>query len=346
MRFSIGINMERRSPDEDIRAVEANALELVLMAEAAGFEKVWIPEHHGIEMIIAPNPFVIAANWAAQTKRIRLGTATIVAPYWHPLRLAGEAALADLMSGGRLELGIARGAFQYEFDRLAGGLPQERGGDYVREIVPLILKLWQGDCAHDGLWRFPAVTSVPKPVQQPHPPLYIGARSPETFGWAIENGLHIMSTPLQRPFSDVEFLAQKLAAAIAERNPAHKPRFMVLRRGCVYESPNDWTRVVPVVLEYAQKFQSLFHNKKGVRNGFPDRVRLEDMPQSADLTPEAVRENLMFGTPDEVVRKLKRYEAVGVEEFCLGATFGLDHDMTKRSIELFAREVMPHFRRH
>jgi alkanesulfonate monooxygenase SsuD/methylene tetrahydromethanopterin reductase-like flavin-dependent oxidoreductase (luciferase family) len=344
MKFSIGINLERRHPDEDIRAVEDNALELVLMAEDAGFETVWVPEHHGIEMIIAPNPLVILANWAAKTHRIRLGTATIVAPYWHPLRLAGEAAFVDLVSDGRLELGIARGAFQYEFDRLAGGLPQERGGEYVREIVPLLQKLWQGDCEHNGaLWSFPSVTSVPKPVQKPHPPIWIGARSPETFGWAIENGLNIMSTPLQRPFSDVEFLAQKLSAAIAERNPAHTPCFMVLRRGCVYESPDDWRLVVPVVIEYAQKFQSLFHNKRGVRDGFPELVDLEDMPQSADLTPEAIRENLMFGTPAEVVRKLKQYEAVGVGEFCLGATFGLPHEMTKRSIELFRKEVMPHF---
>ncbi len=344
MKFSIGINFERRDPAEDMRAVEENALEFVLMAEDAGFEKIWVPEHHGIEMIAAPNPFVIIASWAARTKRIRLGTATIVAPYWHPLRLAGEAALADLMSHGRLELGIARGAFQYEFDRLAGGLPQDRGGEYVREIVPLVVKLWQGDCAHDGpLWSFPEVTSVPKPVQKPHPPIWIGARSPETFGWAIENGYNIMTTPLQRPFSDIEFLARKLATAIAERNPAHKPRFMALRRGCVYESPGDWTRVVPVVMEYAQKFQSLFHNKRGVIDGFPERVRLEDMPPSPDLAPEAIRENLMFGTPDEVVRKLKMYEAAGVDEFCLGATFGLPHEMTKRSIELFRDEVMPHF---
>jgi alkanesulfonate monooxygenase SsuD/methylene tetrahydromethanopterin reductase-like flavin-dependent oxidoreductase (luciferase family) len=343
----VGIGHERRSADDDMRTVEANTLELVLMAEAAGFEKVWVPEHHGIEMIVAPNPFVVIANWAAHTKTIRLGTATIVAPYWHPLRLAGEAAMADLLSGGRLELGIARGAFQYEFDRLAGGLPQEQGGAYVRELVPLLPKLWAGDVAHEGaIWRFPEVTSVPKPLQKPHPPIYIGARSPETFGWAIENGLHIMSTPLQRPFSDVEFLAQKLAAAIAERNPAHKPRFMVLRRGCVYADARDWERVVPVVLEYAQRFQSLFFNKRGVVNGFPERVRPEDMPPSPDHAPEAIRENLMFGTPDQVVAKLKRYQAAGVEEFCLGVTFGLPHEMAKRSIELFRDEVMPHFKPH
>ena len=82
--------------------------------------------------------------------------------------MAGEAALTDLFTNGRLEFGIARGAFQYEFDRMAAGLPQEQGGEHMREMLPAVKALWQGDDAHEGkFWNFPAATSVPKPIQKP-----------------------------------------------------------------------------------------------------------------------------------------------------------------------------------
>ena len=89
-------------------------------------------------------------DWAAHTSRIRLGTAVVVAPYWHPIRVAGEAALVDLYSDGRLELGLGRGAFQYEFDRMAGGIDQREGGRYPRGMLPVVRGLWQGDFEHHG----------------------------------------------------------------------------------------------------------------------------------------------------------------------------------------------------
>jgi alkanesulfonate monooxygenase SsuD/methylene tetrahydromethanopterin reductase-like flavin-dependent oxidoreductase (luciferase family) len=133
-----------------MRKVAAQALELVQMAEAGGFEIAWTPEHHTIEFTIAPNPFAILTHWAAHTRSIRLGTAVVVAPYWHPIRVAGEAALCDVLSNGRLEFGIGRGAYQFEFDRMAGGIPQNQGGDFMREMLPVVTRLWQGDCEHRG----------------------------------------------------------------------------------------------------------------------------------------------------------------------------------------------------
>src|SRR5690606_35423977 len=170
MKFAIAVNMERFSPGEDMRTIASRALELVRIAEQGGFEIAFAAEHHTIELTIAPNPFTLLTHWAAHTDRIRLGTATVVAPYWHPIRLAGEAALTDILCDGRLEFGIARGAFQYEFDRMAGGIQQQEGVAYLKEIVPVVKALWAGDYAHDGqYWSFPRSTSVPKPLQKPHP---------------------------------------------------------------------------------------------------------------------------------------------------------------------------------
>jgi flavin-dependent trigonelline monooxygenase, oxygenase component len=130
VKFSISVSLERFDPLIDMRKVAAQALELVQMAEAGGFEIAWTPEHHTIEFTIAPNPFAILTHWAAHTTSIRLGTAVVVAPYWHPIRVAGEAGLCDVLSNGRLEFGIGRGAYQFEFDRMAGGIPQSEGGDF------------------------------------------------------------------------------------------------------------------------------------------------------------------------------------------------------------------------
>jgi len=155
MKFQLAINMERMTPDEDMREVARHTLEMVQMADAGGFDIAWAAEHHALEMTIAPNPFQILTWWATHTERIRLGTAVAVAPYWHPIDLAGEAAFTDLVSGGRLEFGIGSGAYQREFDRMRPGLKQSDGWRYLHEMLPAVRALWAGDHAHEGeFWSF------------------------------------------------------------------------------------------------------------------------------------------------------------------------------------------------
>src|SRR5260221_11830152 len=142
--------MERYGPDDDMRAVAAHALGLVKDAEQGGFGIAGAAEHHPIELLVAPAPFTLLTHWAAHTRTIRLGTAVVVAPYWHPIRVAGEAALFDVLSDGRLEFGISRGAFQYEFDRMAGGIPQQHGIAHLQEMRPGVKALRLGDTQHRG----------------------------------------------------------------------------------------------------------------------------------------------------------------------------------------------------
>ena len=109
MKFSIALHMERQSPDQSLVEASEHLLELLTLAEDAGFEIAWAVEHHAHEYYIGPNPLMQLVHWAGHTRRIRLGTAVVVVPYWHPIRLAGEAGMADLLTGGRLELGQTRG---------------------------------------------------------------------------------------------------------------------------------------------------------------------------------------------------------------------------------------------
>ena len=344
MQFSIAVNMARTAPSQDMRQVIQQMLELVRLAEAGGFGIAWAAEHHTIELMAGPNPFTILMHWAAHTSRIRLGTAVVVAPYWHPIRVAGEAALFDLYSDGRLELGLGRGAFQYEFDRMAGGIDQREGGRFLREMLPVLHRLWQGDTEHHGeLWRFPRATSVPKPLQVPHPPLWVAARDPDTFAWAMASGANIMATPLSRPHAEVAILGQRFADTLAKFPGIKRPRFLMLRRTCVYPREDDWVLPVQVSVENNRQFENLFRNIGTVDNGFPEPLAWELIANRDEYKPETIRDSMVFGTPEQVVAKLKQYEAVGVDQFCYGASFGLPHGLAMRSLELFITEVMPNF---
>ena len=344
MKFQLAINMERITPDIDMREVERHTLEMVQMADESGFNIVWAAEHHALEMTIAPNPFQILTWWAAHTNTIRLGSAVAVAPYWHPINLAGEAALLDLYSGGRLEFGIGSGAYQREFDRMRPGLKQSDGWRYMQELLPVVKALWQGDTEHDGeFWQFPTATSVPKPLQKPHPPIWVAARAPISFDYAVENGCHIMAWPLTRPMSEVELYRQRFDQACEKAGGAFKPTFAVMRHTAVYAHKDDWKTPVTSAQRQLSQFENLFKNLGDVENGFPKAIEFSELANREEYDPKMLHDHLLFGTPDEVITKLKRYEEIGVDEFIYYASLGLSQREQKRSLELFSREVMPAF---
>ncbi|TDJ70517.1 MAG: LLM class flavin-dependent oxidoreductase [Proteobacteria bacterium] len=344
MKFQLAINMERVTPDLDMVDVARHTLEMVQMADKGGFNIVWAAEHHALEMTIAPNPFQILTWWAAHTNKIRLGTAVAVAPYWHPINLAGEAALLDLYSGGRLVFGIGSGAYQREFDRMHPGLEQKDGWRYMHEMLPAVKALWQGDYEHNGeFWKFPTSTSVPKPLQKPHPPIWVAARAPITFDYSVKNNCNIMSWPLTRPMSEAELYKQRLDEALENNPGSPRPIFAMMRHTAVYDNKKDWEVPVKAAQRQLSQFENLFKNLGDVKNGFPKTIQVSELENRAEYDPKMLHENLMFGTPDEVITKLKRYDDLGVDEFIYYASLGLGHKEQKRSLELFCKEVMPAF---
>ena len=344
MQFTLVVNLERLSPDEDMREVVRHITDMAQMADDGGFEILWAAEHHALEMTIAPGPFQLLTHFAAHTSHIRLGTAVVVAPYWHPIKLAGEAALFDLLSGGRLEFGIGKGAYQREFDRLAGGMQQNQGVPMMLEMLPALKALWQGDYAHDGeYWSFPAATSCPKPLQKPHPPIWVAARDPGTFDASVKSGCNIMTWALTRPFSEVETYMDRFEAALAKSSDVVRPRFMTMRHVAVYDNPESGDVFLDAVIRQGAQFESLFRNLSPVVDGFPQEVPREMLNNQAEYEPENLRANLVFGSPDEVIAKLRAYEALGVDYFCYNGAYGLPLAEQKKSLSLFIDEVMPAF---
>lgn len=344
MKFQLAINLERMDDSTEMTEVAQHTLQMVQMAEQGGFNIAWAAEHHALEMTIAPNPFQILTWWASHTERIRLGTAVAVAPYWHPINLAGEAALTDLISGGRLEFGIGSGAYQREFDRMRPGLKQSDAWRYMHEMLPALKALWSGDYQHNGeFWSFPTSTSVPKPVQQPHPPIWVAARAPITFDYAVKNGCHITSWPLTRPFSEAELYKTRLDEALAANPGCERPIFAMMRHTAVYDRKEDWMMPVKAAQRQLSQFANLMNNLGDVVNGFARQIPFSELAERDEYNPQMLSENLMFGTPDEVIAKLKRYEELGVDEFIYYASMGLGMKEQKRSLELFCSEVIPAF---
>ena len=159
--------MERLDAEQDHKTLYEEFVALCEIADKGGMHAIWTGEHHGMDFTIAPNPFITIADLARRTTNVRLGTGTVIAPFWHPIKLAGEAAMTDLICDGRLDIGIARGAYSFEYERLLPGLDAWGAGQRMRELIPAVQKLWEGDYAHDGeFYQFPSTTSAPKPVQQ------------------------------------------------------------------------------------------------------------------------------------------------------------------------------------
>jgi len=329
-------------------AVRDHTLEMIQLADQAGFETAWAAEHHALEMTIAPNPFQLLTWWADHTENIRLGTGVVNAAYWHPINLAGEAAMLDLISGGRLDFGIGSGAYQREFDRMMPGLAQTDGWRYIQEMLPLVRQLWKGDVAHDGeFWQFPSSTSCPKPLQ-PEVPCWVAARAPVTFDYAIAEDCNIMSWPFTLPFSEAVAYRERLDESIAK---AGKPpsevwnrTWAMMRHTAVWDNDADRVAAMGAVRSVLGSFGNLMLKKGEVHNGFPERIPFEELEGNVRVDPEMLEENLMFGTPETVVGKLRQYEEIGVDAFIYYASMGLDLANQKRSLQLFIDDVMPVFR--
>ena len=343
MKFHLAINMERIDDTLAMKDVARHTLEMVQMADQGGFRIAWAAEHHALEMTIAPNPFSILTWWAGHTDNIRLGTAVIAAPYWHPIKAAGEAAFVDLISGGRLEFGIGSGAYQREFDRMRPGLKQTDAWRYMQEMLPVIRALWQGDHAHEGEhWSFPASTSCPKPLQK-DVPVWVAARAPITYDYAVKHGCNIQSWPLTRDMGEAQAYMDRLNEAVANNPGSKRPTMAMMRHTALYDRKEDWMVPVRAAQRQLSQFENLFKNMGDVENGFPKAIPFDQLGNRAEYDPEMLSRNLMFGTPDEVIAKLKAYEAIGVDEFIYYASLGLGLKEQKRSLELFCKEVIPAF---
>jgi alkanesulfonate monooxygenase SsuD/methylene tetrahydromethanopterin reductase-like flavin-dependent oxidoreductase (luciferase family) len=210
-------------------------------------------------------------------------------------------------------------------------------------MLPVIRELWKGDYAHEGEhWSFPASTSVPKPVQA-EVPVWVAARAPITYDYAVKHGCNIQSWPLTRDMGEAQLYMDRMAEALANNPGKKRPVMAMMRHTALYDRKEDWMVPVRAAQRQLSQFENLFKNLGDVENGFPKAIPFDQLGNRAEYDPEMLSRNLMFGTPDEVIAKLKEYEKIGVDEFIYYASLGLGLKEQKRSMELFCKEVIPAF---
>jgi len=344
MKFSLFAHMERISPDQDQKQLYEDFIELCKIADKGGMHAVWTGEHHGMNFTISPNPMLNLIDVARHTKHVRLGTGTVVAPFWHPIRLAGETAMTDIITDGRLELGIARGAYSYEYERLMPGMDAWEAGQRMRELVPAIQGLWKGDYAHDGDFHtFPKTTSSPQPVQKDGPPIWIAARDPNSHEFAVSNGCNVQVTPLWNGDGEIESLMGKFNDACEKFSDIPRPKIMLLQHTYVADSEEDVKLAAVELNRFYCYFGAWFMNKRDVTQGLIAPLTDEEIAAHPFYTPEAMERDLVIGTADTVIARLKKYEALGYDEYSFWIDSSMSFERKKASLERFINDVMPAF---
>jgi alkanesulfonate monooxygenase SsuD/methylene tetrahydromethanopterin reductase-like flavin-dependent oxidoreductase (luciferase family) len=316
------------------------------LGETLGFDTVWLGElHFSRAFSVLADPLMVLAAAAQRTSRIRLGTAVTLLPLHNPVKIAEEAAIADILSDGRLEFGVGRGTAPVHYAGYA--IPQEESRDRFEEALDFILQAWTQDSfSYQGKYfRARDLTVVPKPVQAPHPPVRIAANSPDTFPLAAGRRLPIFATPLINP-------PDKLKEGLA-----------VYRNALPAGTHGDSALAFPVhvTTSRAQARQeckaSLLHflREAGERLrplGDADIKSFEAFRQVLArierVTYEDVdREMAIFGDPEYCVQRVQalRREYEMDEFICYFNQGGLmEHAMVRQSMTLFAREVLPYCR--
>ncbi len=323
----------------------SNAAEQARLAEELGFGSAWIAEHHFTRYGVGSSALVIASYIAGMTSRIRLGTGVLIPTLHNPIRLAEDAATMDAISGGRLDVGFGRGVYGYEYGGF--GVDPATSQRHFRESVDIVQALWTSpEVSREGeFYSLNKVSLAPPPAQMPHPPMYIAAtRSPETLDYCISRGHNLCIAVVMDTAPALDLLkrfAEKCEAAGVDRPASEVPFFRYMH---VAETTEEARRNVAPHLEWVLdmllwrgEFQGggseIHHSIDGWR-----RTRT-----NAPATLDYVFENrAIVGDPDYCVRRIELLKRAGVRHLgCNFAIGGLSHEKATRSMELFAREVMP-----
>lgn len=327
-------------------------LELIDLAEELGFDGVRLAEHHFRDYGVVPNLFTFLAHAAARTERIRLGTGIVVLPLHNPVHVAEEAALVDVLSHGRLDLGIGRGYQSFEFEGFGIDLAEAR--DRFNEALEVILGLWTStDFHHEGKFYKTGteVSLVPRPEQYPHPPIHVAAVSPETVTMYAERGIPILADPAA-PFRKVVKAAETWRETAAQAGHSNEQELVVARS--VYVAPT-----VEQAREDQARFEAMFDrsrifNEKSspidsktgkAAQGFEyyqDRY-LKGGSVSNDFRWEQLE---VIGDPARVIEQISLLREAGFSNLLcdFGSTRPMGLEEMKQVMRFFAAEVMPAFR--
>jgi alkanesulfonate monooxygenase SsuD/methylene tetrahydromethanopterin reductase-like flavin-dependent oxidoreductase (luciferase family) len=355
MKFSIFFEMQLADPTREKEArLFHDCVEQTVLADELGYHCVWEVEHHGLyEYSHSSAPEVFLAFVAARTRRIRIGHGVTLLPfrYNHPIRIAERVATLDILSGGRVSWGSGKSSSLVEQVAFENDLRTLH--EQWLEAVEMIPRMWSADVfAHEGrFFKIPPTQIVPKPVQQPHPPMFAACSKPDTAAAVGRLGLGALNFAVG---SD-DYLAQKVAdyrRAVAAAQPVGRKK-------------NDWFACTPATLVLDDDREACRHGLRGARffseslsryylSGTRPVGRLDvprDFLGERDLELARAARNApgssvthVVGDPAAARETVQRFVDAGVDELILVMQMGtVPHELVMRSLRTFAEKVAPHF---
>ncbi len=320
-----------------LQTVYARALDRIDRMEASGgYEAVWLAEHHFNTYSVCPSVHLMGMQVAARTARLRIGTAVSLAPMYHPLRLAEEVALLDVLSGGRVNWGAGRGNDPTEFGVF--GLDLDSSYARFRENVEIVIRAWSEDrVSYAG--RYTTVENIevlPKPLQRPHPPVWVAASSPDAIAWAGRQGYSILMDP-HSPHADIGAKFDNYKMALADGGHSFAGRRIPMAR-LLAVAPTDeearetarrgaqWT--VTSYVNPGRRRRAAELQRSGSKEPLP-----ETDPEK--LIRRYIDEVVIHGSPRRVVDELLRLREEINLDYLLAAPLSFE------SFLLLTEEVIP-----
>jgi alkanesulfonate monooxygenase SsuD/methylene tetrahydromethanopterin reductase-like flavin-dependent oxidoreductase (luciferase family) len=314
----------RHGPLEE---VYARALERIEVMDKVGLDAVWLAEHHFTTFSVCPSVHMLGVLAAARTKRLRIGTAVSLAALYHPLRLAEEVALLDVLSGGRVNWGAGRGFAHSEFN--AFGVPVEESADRFREAVEIVLKaLGEERFSHHGThFRFDDIELLPKPVQRPLP-TWMAATSESAIDWAAGRGFSILMDP-HASMTELGAKRRRYADKMAEAGFSDGGRDIPMAR--LVALAGSASEAETIARRGAQWLVDAYAGPQhSHRKSMP--MRTYDGKNPADHYVDSV---ILHGTPEALVDKVVELRET------IGLNYLMCAPLSRDSFRLLADKVVP-----
>jgi alkanesulfonate monooxygenase SsuD/methylene tetrahydromethanopterin reductase-like flavin-dependent oxidoreductase (luciferase family) len=355
MKFSIFYEMQIDSPTRKSEAQTFyDCLEQAVLADELGYHCVWEVEHHGLyEYSHSSAPEIFLSFVAARTKRIRVGHGVTLLPhrYNHPIRIAERIATLDILSGGRVNWGTGKSSSLVEQLAFENDLPSLHA--QWQEAIEMIPRMWSSDVfEHEGrFFHVPPTQVIPKPVQQPHPPIFAACAKPESAVAVGKMGLGALNFAIGTD----DYLTQKVReykSAAASAAPVGRQK-------------NDWFACTPATLVLPDDAEACRHGLRGARFFFEslgvyylsgtrpvgklpvtrgDLSREDLAAAMANRGEQSSMVGAIVGDPAAAREMVSRFVDIGVDELILVMQMGtVPHELILKSLRTFAEEVMPHF---
>ena len=319
MRFGLfgGGKIGRVNPLGDSHGYQ-DFIEYIKDADRLGYESIFVVEHHftGVGQISAS--LNLLSYFAGFTKNIRLGTAVVVLPWHNPALLAEQVATLDVLSGGRVDFGIGRGYRKAEFEQFC--IPIAEAQERFDECLEFLLKAWttEGRFTHEGKhWKYNDIVVEPEPTQRPHPPIWMAGGSPESITRVANSNFNLLLDQVGSMALTFERLRTYLDALEKPGRARDASRVGV-------------ARALHVIRTEGERKKALERRAENLKN-------IGELGRRPGSTEALVDDGALIGTPAEIIDKLQRFAAGGVEYVLLTNAV-----VTRESLLEFSEEIMPH----